>query len=263
MGMSEIWELVWGKPEVDPSALAQAIEKELASTTPDHRTCVLIRDSTLALERHWGANRLQEWISHSPVREKIMAIQHQDLGETGFPLLKDKLMERTEPDVIKQFLRELGTRLSSPARFVIGGSIALILTGKVSRATADIDLVDEVPESVRTQHSLVSELQNRYNLLLTHFQSHFLPNGWQHRLEHFGTFGVLDVYTVNPYDIFLGKLFSSRSKDLDDLRAMKPLMDKKALTEQLLTTTTSLLGEAALREAATKNWYILFGEELP
>ena len=35
--MSQLWDLVWGKPEVDPSALSQAIEQTLHEETPDFR----------------------------------------------------------------------------------------------------------------------------------------------------------------------------------------------------------------------------------
>jgi hypothetical protein len=261
--MSQLWELIWGKPQIDPNALSQAIEEELGSKTPDFRTRLLIRDGTQALEHFWGAKRLQEWLGHSPVREKIEAIQHEDLGEIGFPLLKDQLMDRTEPETVKEFLRDLGSHLSEPIALPIGGSIALILTGYLSRATTDLDIVNEVPAVIRSQNNLLEDLQKRYHLLLTHFQSHYLPMGWESRLHDLGSFGSLNIYAVDVYDIFLSKLFSSRTKDLDDLRMIKPRLDKEYLTKQLLETGTKLLQELSLRESAQRNWYVLFGENLP
>ncbi len=261
--MSELWELIWGKPEVDPGALSQAIEQELDNGSPDFRTRLLIRDSTKALEHYWGPKRLKEWLSASSVRAKIEAIQHEDLGEPGFPLLQEHLMDKTKPETVKEFLRDLGSNIKEPVTLEVGGSIALILTGYLSRATIDLDIVDEVPASIRSQNKLLEDLQKRYHLLLTHFQSHYLPTGWKDRLHYLGRFGALEVYTADVYDIFLGKLFSERTKDLDDLRAIKLQLDKDHLIKQLLATTHSFLKEPSLKQAAQKNWYILFGENLP
>ena len=113
--------MVCGKPEVDPGALSQAIEQELSAETPDFRTRVLIRDSTEALEHYWGAKRLQKWLKNSPVRAKIETIQHEDLGEPGFPLLKKQLMDSTKPETVKRFLRDLGSRINKPVTLEIGG----------------------------------------------------------------------------------------------------------------------------------------------
>ena len=261
--MSDLWELVWGKPEVDPIALLRAIEQELGSGNPDFRTRLLIRDSTQALERHWGAQQYHKWMSRSPVRAKIEGIQREDLGRAGFPMLKEQLMESTQTETVKEFLRELGTRIQEPATLEVGGSIALILTGYLSRATADIDVVDEVPVTIRCHEEVLADLKKRYGLLLTHFQSHYLPAGWQERLQLFGQFGSLKVYTLDVYDVFLGKLFSNRTKDLDDLRSMKPQIEKRQLARQLQSTTAALLNESPLRQAAERNWYILYGENLP
>ncbi len=261
--MSELWQLVWGKPEVDPTALTQAIEKELSNAPLDFRTRVLIRDSTKALENYWGPKRWQQWLSRSPVQTNIQAICSEELGEPGFPFLKDQLMDRTEPETVKEYLRELGTSISEPVTLEISGAIALILGGYLNRATTDIDVVNEVPAAIRNRHDLLNDLQKRYGLLLTHFQSHYLPVGWQQRLNYLGDFGSIKLYTVDVYDLFLGKLCSARTKDLDDLRAIKPSLAKEQLVNQLLSTAEELLKEPSLRQSAENNWYILFGEDLP
>lgn len=261
--MSELWELVWGKPHIDPTALFQAIERELGAEKNDFRTRLLIRDSTDALGHYWGRQRLQERLHERRLYEKIEAIQKENLGKPGFPLLKDKLMDSTPGETVKEFLRELGSRVGSPVTLQIGGAIALILTGYLSRATSDIDVVNEVPASIRSERELLKELQKRYGLLLTHFQSHYLPSGWEDRLQFLESFASVNAYVVDVYDIFLGKLFSSRTKDLDDLRALKPRLDQQYLRQQLLATTASFLAEPSLKQAAEKNWYILFGEKLP
>ena len=263
VALSNLWELVWGKPEVDPADLSLAIEQELKDSTPDFRTRVLIRDSTQALEQYWGTQRLKQWMVKSPARAKIEAIRCEDLGKTGFPFLKEQLMDSTKSEAVKEFLRELGSRIKESTTLEIGGAIALILTGYLSRATADVDIVNEVPASIRQHNEILSELQKRYQLLLTHFQSHYLPSGFESRLHHLGKFGSIEVYAVDVYDIFLGKLFSTRVKDLDDLRVLKPQLEKDIITKQLLASATNLLNETSLKQTAQNNWYVLFGENLP
>src|SRR5262249_28212190 len=147
----------------------------------------------------------------------------------------------------QQFLRELGSRLRHRVRLAVGGSIALILPGYLERATEDIDVVDEVPAEIRSQHALLDELQKRYGLLLAHFQSHYLPSGWQNRLHYQDTYGDLQVYLVDVYDVFLSKLFSIRSKDLDDMRLLLPQLDKGTLAQRLKETTASMLAAEELR----------------
>ncbi len=67
----------------------------------------------------------------------------------------------------------------------------------------------------------LKELDDRYGLQLTHFQSHYLPTGWKSNVSNYlATFGSLQVFTIDLYDMFLTKLFSIRSKDKDDLRAL-------------------------------------------
>jgi hypothetical protein len=71
---------------------------------------------------------------------------------------------------------------------VIGGSIALILPSRISRHTEDIDVVDEIPKSLRDDHDLLTRLAARYGLRPAHFQSHYLPDGWESRVKPFGKF---------------------------------------------------------------------------
>ena len=257
--------MVWGQPEVDPGCLALAIEKELSNGNSelDCRTKILIRDSTKALEQHLGSERFGMWLERSQIGDIILQLQKEELGDVGFPSLRSRLMEKTDPEIVKTYLRELGSRISKSATLEIGGSIALILAGYLSRSTEDVDIIDEVPQTIREQIDLLSELESRYGLVLTHFQSHYLPSGWNERLHDLGSFGSISVRAVDVYDAFVGKLFSSRTKDLDDLRAISARIDKAILVDRFSTTAKTLRSDSHLQEAATKNWYILFGEELP
>jgi hypothetical protein len=45
-----------------------------------------------------------------------------------------------------------------------------------------------------------------------------------------GRFGNFDVNVVDPYDIFLGRLFCSREKDRDDLRVLGRELERDGLT---------------------------------
>jgi hypothetical protein len=256
----DLWSLVWGKPHVDPSALAEAIDSEAARGELDYRTRLLIRDAVDALEDYWGAERCGRWLRGARSRSAIEAIHATPFAERGFPFLREALMEPTRPDEIRQLLRELGTRLHKPARLVIGGSCALILTGHLSRATQDVHVVDEIPAEIREQHELLDELRRRYRLALTHFQSHFLPAGWANRVHSLEPFGKLQASVVDVYDVFLSKLFSAREKDRDDVRVLLPSLEREA---RLLATCAAFMSDETLRKNAETNWYVLTGEALP
>lgn len=260
---SDLWSLVYGRPEIDPKDLAIAVREEAARKDLDYRTRLLIRDSVDALKVRWGPARVRDWLTQDPAGKCIEAICREDFERPGFTLIARRLMEKTEPNAIKDLLRELGTHVHRPLRLNIGGSAALILPGYMSRHTEDIDVVDEVPQEIRTQYSLLDEFQKRYGLLVAHFGSHYLPTGWANRLHYFDEFGELRVYLVDVYDIFLGKLFSRRAKDLDDLRMLAPQLDKANLVQRLKDTTAALQKDPNLLPLAQKSWYIVFGEAFP
>jgi hypothetical protein len=172
-------------------------------------------------------------------------------------------MDVTRPETIRAFFRELGDKLVRPLRIDVGGSAACILTGYLSRKTEDVDVVDEVPAEIRSQHKLLDELHRRYDLELGHFQSHYLPSGWQNRVHSEEPAGQLRIFLVDVYDVFLSKLTSIREKDKNDLARLAPQIDKAVLTRKLQETMTSMLAAPDLRERAEKNWHILYGESLP
>jgi hypothetical protein len=259
----DLWSVVLDRQWVDPQDLAEAIEEQVIQGDLDFRSRLLIRDGLEALRDHWGAERLERWLAACSVRQQIEAIQREDLGRPGFPFLRAQLMEPTKPETVRQLLRELGTHLHQPLRVYVGGSVALIMTGFLSRRTQDLDVVDEVPEPIRSQHQFLHDLENRYRLQLAHFQSHYLPSGWINRAHFLDTLGVLTVYLVDVYDAFLRKLFSIRAKDRDDLRALAPQLEKETLIRRFKETTASMLASESLRQRAEQNWYILYGESLP
>lgn len=262
---NELWDVAQGHAHVDAQALARAVERAVSGGILDTRTRWLIRDSVGALTRHWGPGRVQHWLSGSTFGEDIRRVCEAEENQTdiAFPSLARRVVDTTKRETVLEFLQELSTHVATPTTLHIGGSIALILKGYLARKKEVIDLVDEVPGNIRVQHELLASFAQRYQLLLTHFQSHYLPGGWQNRVHSLGPFGKLHVFIVDAYDVFTGKLFSPRTKDLDDLRELKPQLDRQIILTRFSESAGDLLSEAKLKQAAEKNWYVLFGEPLP
>ncbi len=225
-----------------------AIELQLAAGDLDFRTRLLIRDALHALNDRCGERNMTRWRERSSARRQIDAIIVEELGAPGFPFLGRQLMEVTNRETVMQLLRELFHGIQEPTKLIIGGSIALILSNRLSRHTQVIDVVDELPAAISTQHALLDQLAERYRLRLTHFQSHYLPAGWERRLKSLGQFGELDVLLVDEYDIMLGKLFSKREKDRDDLRVLAGQLEKRTLAARLPEAGQTLLSEPALQK---------------
>ena len=259
----DLWSLIRRGPTIDPTDLLVAVEAECRQPVHDFRTQLLIRDSLRAVAGYWGEPVLRARLSPlaGSMRERF---ESAHLGEDrGFPTLMRRIMDRTKPDEIVEFLREVGRIARRPCRIDVGGSAALLLRGLIARHTDDVDAVDEVPAAIRNQHDLVDGLAERYGLRLAHFQSHYLPDDWQQRVEPFGAFDELAVFLVHPVDIAVGKLFSHRTKDLDDVRMLKRVLGWPAVVERLTFSTRSLRAEARSLKAAEHNWYVLTGDPLP
>jgi len=259
----DLWSLVRARPQIDPNDLADAVAHQAAEEPLDYRTRLLIRDSVEALREFWGGPRVERWLVDCPLHDKIEGICQEEYEDIGFPSIRKRLMDKTDPTTIEQYFRELGSKVRKSMNLQVGGSIALISSGLLVRHTEDVDVVDEVPIEFREQGDLIESLKTRYGLLLAHFQQHYLPSGWSNRLHYHESYGDLHVYFVDPIDIFLGKLTSIRTKDLDDLRVLVPQLEKATIVQRLKDTMQSALASEALKERAKHNWYILFGEELP
>jgi hypothetical protein len=259
----DLWTLVRKRPQIDPGDLADAVCAQVLQSDLDYRTRMLVRDSIEALRLHWGEEKLEQWLNGRHEKETIAAICGEEFDKVGFPSLRSRLMEKTGPEEIIQFFTHLGGKLRKKTRIEIAGSVALILPGYLSRFTEDIDVVGEVPKDIREDHLLMSTLESSYGLKLGHVQSHYFPAGWRDRVHSFDIYDDLHVFLVDVYDVALSKLFSSRIKDLEDLRVLKPQLEKDALANRLLTSGRDFLAAPRLLEIATSNWKILYGEPLP
>ena len=165
-------------------------------------------------------------------------------------------------ETILDYLKDLGSKLNSPCRIIVGGSSALILREQLSRRTEDIDVVDEVPQGVRDLHSWRATAQARYGLYIAHFQSHYLPRAWENRVESYSSFRRLEVELVDTLDIAVGKLFSKRDKDLDDLRELRSWFTREQMDARL-AYADRLAANPELLAQADHNYYVLWGEDLP
>jgi Nucleotidyltransferase of unknown function (DUF6036) len=259
----DLWSLVLERPQIDPYDLAEAIVNQATDESLDYRSRMLLHDSVDALRSYWGPARTNAWLKACPARERIETICQEEFDKIGFPSLRRRVMDKTKPDTVRSFFEHLGKHLHRPVRLYVAGSIALILPGYLSRRTEDIDVIDEVPEVIRKNHALVESLQNSYNLHLGHVQSHYFPSGWQDRCHSLAPFGRLEVFLLDVYDVFLSKLFSSRLKDMEDMRVLLPQLDKDVLIEKLKNHAQGFLAAPRLLQIAKDNWKILYGEELP
>lgn len=262
---SSLWSIALGGQPIDACSLADALEQEAMRPIGelDFRTQLLVRDSLSALSAFWGQPRLREWLAASAGKKVLIQLLETDLGKPGFPSLTQRIMDTTKTETVLQFFRELGLHCHGPMHLEIGGAIAVILAGMLSRHTEDIDVVDEVPLELRSQHQMLQALASRYGLHLAHFQSHYLPADWRTRVHLLDRFGNLEVLLVDAGDIFLSKLFSPRIKDRDDLRAMVRHLDKALIKDRLRQSASALMAEPRLAQLAADNWYILYAEKLP
>lgn len=257
----DLWTLTARTPRLDANELAKAIEQQVCEPSPDYRTRLLIHDAARALEAFWGQERYLRWLEQSPDAERISALAQESFPEVGFPSLKNRLEVATRAETIRQYLRDLGTKPTTAVRVVIGGSSSLILLGLLQRHTEDIDLVDEVPEPLRRLHSEFDALRDRYGLVLAHFQSHYLPEGWSQRLHSLGNFARIEAHCVDPLDVATGKLMSRRTKDLEDLRVLSTHFGPTRMAERLELCRRHL-EDPEMAQAASENYYVLFGQEL-
>lgn len=259
----DLWALVRGRPQIDPSDLAEAVCQQAGAGGPDYRTRLLIRDSVAALRSYWGDARVDRWLEGCPYREHVRAFCEEAFDEIGFPTITKRLMDKIQPDAVRQLLEQLGRIVHHETTITIAGSVALILRDYLERHTDDIDLIDEVPPELRKEHERLDQLEASYGLRLGHVQSHYFPSGWQQRVNSLGSFGRLRVLLVDVHDVFLSKLFSARQKDIDDLRILAPQLDRGVLTRKLTDTAGGFLAVPRLLQLAQDNWQIVFGEPLP
>lgn len=258
------WQLVHNGGQIDAATFLDALADPSVALAGDVRSQLLVRDGLRAIGRLWLPSRLARRIDQYPTADRLRLLQDALPGERGFWMLGERIVDSLDPKMALDMLRELGTRVARPATITIGGSIALILERILVRQTDDVDVVDELPEAVRTEYALLDELTSRYKLKIAHFQSHYLPDGWRSRTHSLGRFGKIDVHVVDAVDVLTGKLFSRRTKDLDDLREALPRINMEDFRRRIQNSTTGYRNDPHSLPNGVRNWYILTGEsDLP
>jgi hypothetical protein len=259
----DLWELIWGQPYIDATRLARAIELDLEDApAPDFRSRLLVRDAAKAVRSFWGARRFNLWLQASSVGESIRNILNEDLGETGFPFIRRRLVASIDAVKIKRIFDLLGRNIHDRIEVNIAGSIPTLIKGMTTRPTADIDFANEVPPEIRKQRGVVKKIEDEYGLKLTHVQSHDLPTNWEQRRHYLGDYGGLRVYLVDEYDIFVSKLSSVREKHKQDIRVLADILDKQTAQRRLLTDGKVFLAEPKLRRRIEENWRFIYQEPL-
>jgi Nucleotidyltransferase of unknown function (DUF6036) len=262
-----LWNLL-ACPTIGPATLARAIETVVVEPNLDWRTIQLVKEGWEALEESIEPGLLNDYLVERTSIQIAEAIQlriedaRNSHCDVKFPSLKERLMPHLSPMTIRQFLRELGSVIAHPATITMGGAASLVLRGLLSRATEDVDVVDEVPAEIRDEREILQELSARYGLRMTHFQSHYLPRDWESRTIDFGTFGKIRVRLVDALDIIAGKVYSARPKDLDDFRVLSLNLNKEELRKRVFQGSSSLISSEKNRRQAITNWYIVYGDDL-
>lgn len=258
----DAWDLVQNRGWIPENALLPALRRTAElEPDPDYRTRMLVHDALDALAGRWGEATVRERLGDDAPARRLAKYWADEYDKVGFWSIQGRLVQPTTPDIIFRLLRDLGGRLRRPTSISIGGSCSLLLSETLVRSTEDMDIVDELPEAIRTDHELVAELVTKYGLRLSHFASHYLPNNWQNRARSLGRVGNLDARIVDPIDVLTGKFFSKRVKDFKDIQACWPNIDLDVLRDRLQYNTESLGSDERLREVARHNWYVLTGEE--
>lgn len=258
--IDELWAVATRGGPVDARRLLDA----LAAIDPrdvevaDERTRILCRDAGAAVRNFRATDP-----SFSRRANALPAFPppEPDPMDRGFRTLEARLMEPTDPALLHEMLRDLGRRVREPCAITIGGSFTLMLDRLIVRRTDDVDVVDELPPAIRDQHDLLDQLARRYGIRIGHFQSHYLPRGWQRRVRSLGVFGSITASRVDPIDVLVCKLFSRREKDFDDVRLALPLVGREAFVDRVATSTGPWRAIPNMLETATRNWYVLTGEE--
>jgi len=136
-------------------------------------------------------------------------------------------MDKMADADLKQALAALGTRVHARTEIVVGGAGALILSGELTRATSDCDVIFSNPDMGRLQEDIRAVADNM-NLpagwLNGSIQSYLdiLPPDYRTRLKTLPAQGKLEVAVLNRRDVMVMKLFAARARDLEDIATLQP-----------------------------------------
>ena len=260
--IDELYCLAWRAGAIDPIRVAKLLATPGINAIRDVRMQMLVRDALRGLRKFWGYDIYSRRLLKLGAPSELLDREYYpELDGRGYHSFLSRVMNQTDPSDIVNMFRDLGRRVRQPTSLNVGGSIVLILESLIIHSTQDIDVVDEVPAALREDHELLHEMVARHKLQLTHFQSHYLPEGWMLRLKTYGVFNRLTVRLVDPIDMLVCKLFSRRPKDFTHVREAWDLIDHDEFRRRLSSSTNSYRSEPQILEQGKHNWYVLTGEE--
>jgi hypothetical protein len=158
------------------------------------------------------------------------------------------------PEPWLSFLQELDALAASTVRMdCIGGFVVTMLYG-LSRATADIDVLEIAPLAAAEAFSRVAmlggELYKKYGLYLDRVSVTQAPYEYESRLvEMFpGVFRKLHLMALDPYDLALTKLERNIERDRNDIRYLAEVVpfDLAVLRERYAVELRPYLGNPNL-----------------
>lgn len=260
----DLWELTYGKPQIDPTDLSEAVCQQAGEDDLDYRTRLLIRDSVVALRAHWGSKRVDRWLACCPNRDRIEAIGREEFDKVGFPTIPRRLIDKTKPEVLLRLFEQVGQSISQETTVYVTGAVALILSGYLSNHTDDIEFVHDLLATMRDNQALRERMEGMSGFELGYVPGCCYPHYWKKRVQPVGAFGKLQVFRLDVCDVLLSKLFSERQGDIDDMRLVFPKLEKANVVRRFQEEGSFLLMLSPTKaETCRRNWQLLFGEPLP
>ncbi len=99
---------------------------------------------------------------------------------------------------------------------IIVGAASLILKFNLKRATADIDVMEQISQHPQIHGGLGSMLSRMGFHIVSEVMINLHPD-YSERLDHFESKGMIDVFTLNPHDLAISKIARGFRKDIDDI----------------------------------------------
>jgi hypothetical protein len=166
------------------------------------------------------------------------------------------------PEPWLSFLQELDALAESTVRMdCIGGFVVTMLYG-LSRATADIDVLEIAPRAAAESFGRVAmlggELYKKYGLYLDQVSVAQAPYEYESRLvEMFpGVFRKLHLMALDPYDLALTKLERNIERDRNDIRYLADVVpfDLAVLRERYAEELRPYLGNPKREDLTLQLW---------
>jgi hypothetical protein len=166
------------------------------------------------------------------------------------------------PEPWFSFLRELDALATESVRMdCIGGFVVTVLYG-LTRATADVDVLEIAPRSAADAFCKVAMLGGpsfqKYGIYLDRVTVAQPPYEYESRLEEMfpGTFRHLRLMALDPYDLALTKLERNIERDRNDVRysARALPFDLDLLRERYQAEHRPFLGNPKREDLTLKLW---------